>query len=492
MSLVHVPKHDTTPTSTPIPIHCSGQALGTFPAAEADEKCARAKALTRAWRSTMRPKPSREWVMLELERLQVRVVSGRLGRKGGADDDDDDGNKIGEQKKPNTAPSAASMMSQVTDPALLRRDSLLSGRQDSLLGTRRDSITGLLSAADMTSGTGRNNSLGWARDSGLDSLMQRRSSSLGLSVLPDDIKRRNSSLNLSSALDPTGGDPTIPPHRPLIGGGAAAAFEAARADHYNNMAEKARSEQQQQQRRASGLSIGGMSGGNMGSQMGLSVNPNQHYEMLKLHHMNLLNEIQETTLMMNLYQQQQLQQQQQQLQQQDNSVGGGGSGGPGNGGADAQMAMLLQHQQNQQQNGLSGQGIGGNIGGGQRMDSLGLGGPGGGSNDMQALLNQQRLMNNGGGNRGNNGGNPGSGNNGGGGGDPNNNNNNNNDGDNGGVTDEEKTLKDRLQALKADIARRQKEAEELEAATNGRNNSDKRKSDEGDGKMQKRIKTDNN
>ena len=29
--------------------------------------------------------------------------------------------------------------------------------------------------------------------------------------------------------------------------------------------------------------------------------------MLKLHHMNLLNEIQETTLMMNLYQQQQLQ-----------------------------------------------------------------------------------------------------------------------------------------------------------------------------------------
>jgi hypothetical protein len=42
--------------------------------------------------------------------------------------------------------------------------------------------------------------------------------------------------------------------------------------------------------------------------------------MLKLHHMNLLNEIQETTLMMNLYQQQQLQQQQQQLQQRQASV----------------------------------------------------------------------------------------------------------------------------------------------------------------------------
>merc|ERR1711933_274051 len=48
-------------------------ALGTFPQAEADEKCARAKALTRAWRSTMRPKPSREWVMLE----QMRNVLGQ-------------------------------------------------------------------------------------------------------------------------------------------------------------------------------------------------------------------------------------------------------------------------------------------------------------------------------------------------------------------------------------------------------------------------------
>ena len=59
------------------------------------------------------------------------------------------------------------------------------------------------------------------------------------------------------------------------------------------------------------MSSGGINNNNMPA-FGLSVNPNQHYEMLKLHHMNLLNEIQETTLMMNLYQQQQLQQQQQQ------------------------------------------------------------------------------------------------------------------------------------------------------------------------------------
>jgi len=59
----------------------------------------------------------------------------------------------------------------------------------------------------------------------------------------------------------------------------------------------------------SGGNTNGGSNNNNNIAFGLSVNPNQHYEMLKLHHMNLLNEIQETTLMMNLYQQQQLQQQ---------------------------------------------------------------------------------------------------------------------------------------------------------------------------------------
>jgi hypothetical protein len=98
--------------------------------------------------------------------------------------------------------------------------------------------------------------------------------------------------------------------------------------------------------------------------------------MLKLHHMNLLNEIQETTLMMNLYQQQQLQQQQQQLQQQANGDLGT---------ADSQMAMLLQQNQSsmdpmfgaaqlqQQRNslGLGGAQLGGgNFGGGQQQSPL--------------------------------------------------------------------------------------------------------------------------
>ena len=46
----------------------------------------------------MRPKPTREWVMLELERLGVRVVSGRLGR-GKDDDEGDEGSEEGGGKK---------------------------------------------------------------------------------------------------------------------------------------------------------------------------------------------------------------------------------------------------------------------------------------------------------------------------------------------------------------------------------------------------------
>mmetsp|Transcript_10270 Transcript_10270/g.18173 ORF Transcript_10270/g.18173 Transcript_10270/m.18173 type:complete len:487 (+) Transcript_10270:102-1562(+) len=296
-------------------------ALGTFPSAEADEKCARAKALTRAWRSTMRPKPTREWVMAELERLGVRVVSGRLGRKAGEDDDD-----------PQAKPPQVDVRSAGV-PAMDRK-----------------------------------NSMGWGSNADLDSLMQRRSSSLGLSMLNDDMNRRSSLSSLGPVLGLDAGnmgDPTMPPHRPLVGGGAAAAYEAARADHYAQKREE-------QQRRASSLGLGAMGGGGGMPQMGLSVNPNQHYEMLKLHHMNLLNEIQETTLMMNLYQQQQLQQQQQQLQQQQQASESGGGD---------QMSMLLQ-QQGAMDNSMYGSGPMGPGG------SMGMGGVPG--NDMGMMRQQQQ------------------------------------------------------------------------------------------------------
>lgn len=282
--------------------------MGTFPHVEADEKCARAKALTRAWRSTMRPKPTREWVMLELERLQVRVVSGRIGRKEGEDDDDDDEddddasdkNNKGKKKDDNTNPDGSNAGGNTAS---------------------------LLSAADMARrGSGENY---------------------------DDKTGDNKNGSSPEHSPPRNGVP--PPHRPLVGGGSAAAYEAARADHYRNIAEQQsatiKNKDGGSKDNSDNNSMGSMSNvkpktptGNGGllaqapvsmPQLGLTVNPNQHYEMLKLHHMNLLNEIQETTLMMNLYQQQQLQQQQQLSDQQSVS-------GPS---ADQQLALQLAQQQ---------------------------------------------------------------------------------------------------------------------------------------------------
>lgn len=183
---------DNSGTKKAVHVKWAGKtiALGTFPFAEADEKCARAKALTRAWRSTMRPKPTREWVMNELERLGVRIVSGKLGRK--AD----------EEEHP-----ASSMASGGFPPG-----------------------AGMGAMGQDSPG------------------QQPRSSSLGLGTS-------------SSAI--------------AAGGGT----------------------------------LGGMPPASAGQQV------NQHYEMLKLHHMNLLQELHETTMMMNMYQQQQLQQEQLRIQQ---------------------------------------------------------------------------------------------------------------------------------------------------------------------------------
>eukprot|EP00574_Skeletonema_japonicum_P014685 CAMPEP_0201716376 /NCGR_PEP_ID=MMETSP0593-20130828/2363_1 /ASSEMBLY_ACC=CAM_ASM_000672 /TAXON_ID=267983 /ORGANISM="Skeletonema japonicum, Strain CCMP2506" /LENGTH=387 /DNA_ID=CAMNT_0048206167 /DNA_START=94 /DNA_END=1257 /DNA_ORIENTATION=- len=277
-------------------------ALGTFQKGEAEDKCARAKALTRAWRSTMRPKPTREWVMLELERLGVRVVSGRLGR-GKDEDEEDDGSAEAEKK----------------------------------------------SSAENKMAAGNNNMMGGNTNMGMGGLGGNNNMGMGSNMM--GMMGMNNNMGMGNNMGMNSGDnPSSSNHRPLVGGGAAAAFNAAREDHYRQMEEKKKKDDlggnQSNNDMSSMAGLGGnmssgMGMGNMGSgggnsnipSFGVSVNPNQHYEMLKLHHMNLLNEIQETTLMMNLYQQQQLQQQ----QQMRNMGGGMGMGMMNQGGSGGMM-----------------------------------------------------------------------------------------------------------------------------------------------------------
>jgi len=324
-------------------------ALGTFPIAEADDKCARAKALTRAWRSTMRPKPTREWVMLELERLDVRVVSGRVAQKENSGSDSDSGDdenpvissRVLFNNNSNTINTTTLSSAQQQQQQLTATGALSSIDHDLLNPDqhRRNSITAsLLNVADLARSNDQRSSI-----QNLDSSFFSNQQG-SLSITP----KHNFNVNELLAGESTAGDKKeiatdaqIPPHRPFVGGGSAAAYEATREDHYRKVAER-RKAQNKDTGAASGvinyatnnLAIGGGSSGggtvagladdavsfgdlnqNRGgigtTTMSLSSNANQHYEMLKLHHMNLLNEIQETTLMMNLYQQQHLQQQMQ-------------------------------------------------------------------------------------------------------------------------------------------------------------------------------------
>ena len=256
--------------------------------------------------------------MAELERLQVRIVSGRLGRKeGGADSSDetsdsDDDADVKKSKKDSSAAEEKKSKKQKKTKKAKDTDSDGDTEASGKVARRTSINASLLNAANSERG-GANGLNGID----FDVFAQRRNSSLpGLGMgLSSNHKDSSSMINEVSKVENSGfgGQPT----RPYVGGASACAYEAARADYYRNQSQKKDrgTARETTDNKTSGGDItselnyvGSTNVGNM-PQLGLSVNPNQHYEMLKLHHMNLLNEIQETTLMMNLYQQQQLQQQ---------------------------------------------------------------------------------------------------------------------------------------------------------------------------------------
>lgn len=196
--------------------------------------------------------------MLELESLGVRVVSGRLGRKAGEDDEHE---PVLEKK-----PASGEFSSLQFVLRCIHTCQSPLPHHIPLCAAPIPTTSGGGSSQQPAAGV---MNMGWSSSTAeLDSLMQRRSSSLGLSMMSDrDLNRRGSLGSLGPVLGLVDSHETsMPPHRPLVGGGSAAAYEAARADHYAQKREE-------QQRRASGLGLS--MGGGSGMQMGLSVNPNQ-------------------------------------------------------------------------------------------------------------------------------------------------------------------------------------------------------------------------
>lgn len=122
----------------------------------------------------MRPKPTRDWVMVELERLGVRVVSGRLGRKAGEEGEDD----------------------HLPPPPKKG-------------GAQAQGMGGVMGGSPPVE---RSGSMGWGNDGDLNSLMNRRTS-MGLSMMND---RRGSLGSLGQVVGLDGGDPNMA-HRQLGG-----------------------------------------------------------------------------------------------------------------------------------------------------------------------------------------------------------------------------------------------------------------------------------
>lgn len=396
----------------------------------------------------MRPKPTREWVMQELERLQVRVVSGRVGRNSGEGGGGGGGGERGRDmdgypRDDGGLISSLQIGPQDSSAHLSRTD------QRSLGVNRRGSITDtLLTVAgaerNMSIGLGgggsMRDSMGWSSMMGgssgdpmLESMWQQphRNSSMNLTrslLLSDqyyDGSNRHSDRAFSLGMMGGGGSnygsylgsstlndeypisspggriegpngkggggsgsnrdvgssrrkssspsspspPIAPPHRPLVGGGSAAAYEAAREEHYRQLAEKKKKEAVESNKNIDKNSndVAAMNGnersfhstnnhsrnlhnpdmmgvGPPGSGPGLSASARQHYEMLKLHHMNLMNEIRETSMMINLYEQQLL----------GNSTGGGpgryGDSGMAGGSSDPMQHLLQQRRFQMDQN----------------------------------------------------------------------------------------------------------------------------------------------
>jgi len=255
-----------------------------------------------------------------LEKAGVRYVSGRSGKDkddGWAEDPDDTVAVLdGDDDDDDTYTESPHLLS------IFPQLGMVDERPDNLHHRQETITSSFFSAVDLE--RDRQIDIGWKREGP----PQRRNASSGLPLLGMGDFSGNEATSCNKSY-PGQDQVSLPPHRPLVGGGAAAAYEVARADHYMKLAA---------QKRASLDLISGSrnpfepyvntdASPKGAAYLEQSLPPSsltikrsqpandvqQHYEMLKSHHMNLLKEIQETTIMMNIFQQQILVQQQEKM-----------------------------------------------------------------------------------------------------------------------------------------------------------------------------------
>lgn len=238
-------------------------ALGTFSAQEAADKCNQAKALTKKWRTTMIPKPDVEWVKNTLERLNIRVVNDRPGRR--------------KKRNINEVENIRKSSSSTSPPSQLKMLNLAQSR-DQMLRNQNN----LNSEAGMQ-------------------VLAGRGANTNFSPLGGDAERRFSNPSQYGGNPQQRGFPnsvlaSLPTNVYNRNNAAQARYENPSRDFHNDHLRSTNTLPLDDTAR-----MGQRSNDTQQQLANLVFGSNQHYEVLKEHHMNLLKELQETTTLMDMY-----------------------------------------------------------------------------------------------------------------------------------------------------------------------------------------------
>mmetsp|Transcript_8290 Transcript_8290/g.15617 ORF Transcript_8290/g.15617 Transcript_8290/m.15617 type:complete len:401 (+) Transcript_8290:582-1784(+) len=232
-------------------------ALGTFSVAEAVEKCERAKALTKKWRASMIPKPDVEWVKKALERLNIRVVNDRPGRR-----------------------RKEEIQEKLRRTASTSNNSVASSLPSSLLNAPYSSAQNM---------SGRQSPpQEYAKTFSNDSYPGRR--------LPDSRPMGSYGIEGTTNVIPGGKSDFVTSsymtgeYKPMDNGSALAIRNSRFSNRDSN------------RYHAHNYNVTSLSGRSNPPGLDSAAESRRHYEILKDHHANLMRELQQTTDMMQLYQ----------------------------------------------------------------------------------------------------------------------------------------------------------------------------------------------